>query len=402
MTRSEAKVGIVGCIVFALAYPSAVASSLLIAPLMAFTALIMLPLWPHSWREVSWPWASIPLALFLVWVGISFLWSPHDDPQQIPKTVLGIPLYILFAVRVGMLEGRWRSRVEAMLIFTAFALGLFLFAETLTGGSGTASFKTTVEGVNYARHSDLMIDVNRSLGHAAAPLVLLAGPAVFLAWHKGGPLIGIVLGLLTLVAAFSFETQVNAAAYVIAAIAAGLALRFPRPMLAVTFGGIAGAIVTMPLIVPGILNSLPPAVVESIPLSWAWRLEIWAFASELIYQAPWFGHGLDASRPLSATIEVAGRELEGLPLHPHNSALQIWLETGLVGALLLGVTLVALGEQLSLNKFIGRIQCAAIVWVAVSYAVLLIFSYGVWQEWHQGAVALAASAVFFLRAKNSA
>ena len=85
MTRSEAKVGIVGCIVFALAYPSAVASSLLIAPLMAFTALIMLPLWPHSWREVSWPWASIPLALFLVWVGISFLWSPHDDPQQIHK-----------------------------------------------------------------------------------------------------------------------------------------------------------------------------------------------------------------------------------------------------------------------------------------------------------------------------
>lgn len=392
---------------FILAYPAVVASGLLIAPLMALAAMIITPLRLESWTRIRWPWVTIPAGLFLVWVSLSFLWSPHDDPQQIPKLLFGVPLYALFAFRVGSQTGVWRARIEAALIFFVFAACLFFFFEAMTGGSATYAFKAGAEDLDGAA-SDVRFAVNRSLGHGVAPLLLIAGPAILLSWKKGGPLLGGILVAMVLMASLSFDMQVNTVGMLLGVAGMALAWFFPRQMVAVSFGGLAGGVLAMPLLLPNMVGLFPDEMRSVLPDSWAWRLETWVFVTDLIAQSPLVGHGLDASRHLSEISFIDGVEVNNqpfavdlLPLHPHNSALHVWLETGLVGAGLLAVALIGLGERLNAAKSLTKFQAMAIIWVVWVYASLLLFSYGAWQEWHQGAVALATTAILLLHSGKS-
>ena len=392
---------------FILAYPAVMAGGLLIAPIMALAAMAITPLRPASWTGVKWNWVVVPAVLFLAWASLSFLWSPHDDPQQIPKLLFGVPLYVLFVYRVGQQSGIWRARIEAALIFFVFGASLFFFFEAMTDGSATMAFKTGAEDLSGAAN-DIRFVVNRSLGHGVAPLLLIAGPAVLLSWQKGGPLLAGILAGMALLAALSFDMQVNAAGLLLGTIGMTVAWFFPRQTVAVAFGGLAGAVLAMPLLLPNMIGLIPDEVRTVLPDSWAWRLDTWTFASDLIARSPFIGHGLDASRQLSEISLIEGVEVnseqvavERLPLHPHNAALHIWLETGLVGAGLLATALIGFGERLNAAKSLTKFQAMAIIWVVFVYASLLLFSYGAWQEWHQGAVALAATAVLLLRSGKS-
>jgi O-antigen ligase len=249
---------------------------------------------------------------------------------------------------------------------------------------------------------DVMIYVNRGLGHATVPLLLLAGPAALLARRAGGPVIGIGVLVLAAIAAFSFGTEVNAVAFVLGAVAAALTARWPRPMIAGLFGTVAGGVIVVPVVLPGLIAAIPQGLRDALPLSWVWRLEIWTYVSELIKERPLFGYGLDASRPLNSEMELAGYQIERLPMHPHNASLQVWLETGLVGAALLTCTLVFLGGRIASAPRLSRSQAVATAWVLVTYVSLVLFSYGVWQEWHQAVLALAAMAAMFLGARKPA
>lgn len=397
--RDDTRAGIAGIAAFALSFLFGIAGSLMIAPAVAVMALVAMPVEPGFWQPRRVPITLIAGGLFLVWVALSFLWSPHDDPGQIWRTCLGIPLYTLFAVRIGKLGGAWQRRVEAAMMFLVVGLGLYLLAETLLGGTATRGFKTVVEGMGNLPDRDLMTHVHRNLGHAAVPLILLSVPAGLIAWREGGPLIGAFFVLLAAIAAFSFDTQVNAVAFVLASIAAVLTVFWPRTLLAVVFGTVAGMLIVMPLALPDVIAHLPQGVRDALPLSWVWRLEIWSYAGELIRERPWAGYGLDASRPLNSEMELAGYTVERLPLHPHNATLHIWLETGAIGAVLLATCLVAMGGRIAGSPQLSRLQAVGVVWILVVYVSLIVFSYGVWQEWHQGTVALAATSVFFLGAK---
>ena len=400
MAGGETRIGVTGITVFVLSYLFASASGLLIAPLLALAGMIVFPFRKEEWAFKDFPWPVVPAILFLIWVGLSFLWSPYDNPEQLPKTLIGIPLYILFAYRVGSLQGRWKSRVETSIIFLAIALGLALLSEAITDGAVTRSFKVTAEDVSQIDMETIRVYVYRSLGHAAVPLILLAGPAAMIAWREGGPVIGGIILILAGWVAFSFETEVNAAAFLLASIVSALTCFWPRTMISILFGTVAGAIIIIPLILPSLISVLPDAFKESLPFSWAMRLEIWSYAGDLVHEKLWFGHGLDASRVLNGEMVLRGYNLERLPHHPHNAPLQIWLETGLVGSILVTYSLVALGGRIAMSSRLSRIQAVAIAWVLIVYVSLIFFSYGVWQEWHQAAVALAATAVFFLGAKR--
>lgn len=400
MGHSDIRAGAVGIVAFAMSFLFAIAGTLLIAPWVAILGLFALPLHRDFWRFERTPWALIGAALFLVWMTISFLWSPHDDPGQIWRTGLGIPLYILFVARIGQVEGAWRRRIEAAIVFLVFALGLFLLYESLFDGSLARGYRLADEGMRELRPEVLDMRVNRSLGHAAVPLLMLSLPAALIAWRSGGPVMGAVFIGLAGVAAFSFSTDVNTVAFLLGLVAAGLAALAPRTALALLFGISAGLMLVVPLLTPILIAHLPSGVVESLPLSWIWRLEIWSYAIELIRDKPLFGHGLDASRPLNRELVLQGFTVEALPLHPHNASLQIWLETGAVGATLLAFTLAALGRRIASAPHLSRLQAVGVVWVFVVYASQVVFSYGVWQEWHQGTVALAATSVFFLGAKK--
>ncbi len=402
MAQGQTRVGWIGVFAFALALPWSIAGAGLLPPMVALLAMAAFPVEARFWRPRTLSLSLLLTGLFLTWVGLSFLWSPYDNPEQLPKTLIGIPLYILLALRVGGLDGRWRSRCEAAVIFLVIALGLFLLAEALTGGAMTHAFKIAVEGYDTMSPDDVMTFVNRNLGHAAVPLILLAVPAALLAYRAGGLIVGLVICALAAVAAFSFNTQVNILAFALGSVGAALTAIWPRPMIAGSFGIVAGGTLVVPVVLPGIIAALPQALRDHLPLSWVWRLEIWTYVSELIKERPLFGYGLDASRPLNDEMVLEGYRIEMLPMHPHNASLQVWLETGLIGAVLLSCLLVFLGGRIASAPRLSRSQAIATSWVLVTYVSLLLFSYGVWQEWHQAAMALAATAVLFLGARKPA
>lgn len=111
------------------------------------------------------------------------------------------------------------------------------------------------------------------------------------------------------------------------------------------------------------------------------RVELWSLAAGRALEAPMLGQGIDSSRALKIAGEFRRFSVDDatlLPLHPHNAYLQVWLETGAVGAMLtLALALLALGATRRLpadeQPYALALFAAALVMVSTAY--------GIWQAW---------------------
>ncbi len=121
--------------------------------------------------------------------------------------------------------------------------------------------------------------------------------------------------------------------------------------------------------------------------SWAHRLVIWDFVSDHIKQAPYFGWGLEASRSLpSTTVDVflptkeSFLSLNTLPLHPHNAFLQVWLESGVIGAFLLACFLWSFLNIIK-KRFSDPLDRALLGGTFLNFLIPFYVSFGIWQTW---------------------
>jgi O-antigen ligase len=117
-----------------------------------------------------------------------------------------------------------------------------------------------------------------------------------------------------------------------------------------------------------------------IPSSAQHRVHIWNFVSEWALERPLTGWGFDSSADFgNRGVEPFSPGYSVIPLHPHNAALQIWLELGIVGVLL---TLAAVAQVV---RGIHARGAAAAKWVgaaAMATCVIADIGYGAWQtQW---------------------
>lgn len=135
----------------------------------------------------------------------------------------------------------------------------------------------------------------------------------------------------------------------------------------------------------------PPEKLQSsmpwLPNSAIHRTLIWHFGAERWLDHPFLGWGLDASRDLpGAEHPIAVHDpktgstmnLDVMPLHPHNNFVQVWLETGVVGALLylvLAMTILRLIVRRSAAEQISFCQ------LMIATLVISSISFGAWQSW---------------------
>jgi O-antigen ligase len=130
------------------------------------------------------------------------------------------------------------------------------------------------------------------------------------------------------------------------------------------------------------------------------RVVIWRFADERIGERALLGWGLDAARVIPggnehvAVPDANGRPLlvERMPLHPHNGALQVWLELGAVGALVAALLAMVAASRLA-GPSLEPLARAGGLAALIAAAVELSLSYGMWQSWWIAALWLAAFAV---------
>jgi O-antigen ligase len=122
------------------------------------------------------------------------------------------------------------------------------------------------------------------------------------------------------------------------------------------------------------------------------RIELWQAFSDVARRYPVFGTGFASSphmgnHPVAAKIDPAYRQMLKIG-HPHNAFLQVWVELGAVGALLL--SLLVLWVLRCLAGAPDKIRRVGLITLTSASAIALV-SHGAWQGWWISAVALAAA-----------
>lgn len=125
----------------------------------------------------------------------------------------------------------------------------------------------------------------------------------------------------------------------------------------------------------------PGSFYDGLPPSSQHRVMIWHFAYEKAMEKPLFGWGMDSSRSIPGGTEYYAPYLAKLPLHPHNTTLQIFLEQGLIGLLLTTAAimyLMRLWDRASYPSPEAKAYTGAAI---VTYLVIGISGFGMWQYW---------------------
>ncbi len=112
------------------------------------------------------------------------------------------------------------------------------------------------------------------------------------------------------------------------------------------------------------------------------RIEIWNFVMVYAMNNPLYGHGIEATNYVSHFgFEPLYNEGDTF-LHPHNFVIQIWMEFGLIGIILLSAVL---GVFLSLLYRIQNLtarKSLSVLFIIVLFAASV--TYGLWQSWWLG------------------
>ncbi|MEQ9519552.1 MAG: O-antigen ligase family protein, partial [Parvibaculum sp.] len=115
------------------------------------------------------------------------------------------------------------------------------------------------------------------------------------------------------------------------------------------------------------------------------RLDLWAYVAGLVWEAPWFGYGLEAGRFIPID-QVTFAYFSGNAMHhPHNGLLQIWFELGAFGAMAAIVGWVALVRSLGRQSISSRRFLLAGL---SNFIVIGSVSHGLWQSWWVSALVL--------------
>ena len=245
--------------------------------------------------------------------------------------------------------------------------------------------------------------LQRNPGRAVSILVVLAWAILGALLARGRParLAGAaILAAAVGVLSTQFGMQANLAAFAVGVGVFAFAYVLRGAAIITIGAGIASWLLAAPFLTPLIVSD--SRFESTLPQSWIIRAEVWKFACARILEHPWIGQGLDASRSYRDTVSVAGVQMHRVPLHPHSGSLQIWLETGAVGAVLGAATIMVGVVVLARALKSSRAACAAAAATLASFGLIANVSYGVWQEWWIATAFIAAALVAAIPFKREA
>lgn len=333
-----------------------------------------------------------PLALLLVlaltaWACASLAWSQHDKPDTALKLAVLIPVSLMFAAAAGA-DARAARLTSAAGVAAFVVLATLLAVEALFG---LPLNRAVQPGLEFG-------DLNRNTSRGVTVLLALAWPAA--AWFiagrgawRWGAAAAVFVAMALLGPAFGQDAIL--VAFVLGVIVFCAALIAPRLAVLASSGAMAFWMLAAPFLTPVIVGL--PGVADAVPESWAQRIGIWRYVCAEILERPVFGGGLDLSRAVTEHIVVRGVEFRAVKGHPHSASLQIWFETGAVGAVLAAAG-IALGGWVLARSFADNRPAAAAT--AASFAALGVVanvSFSIWQEWWLAAIFVAAALVTALR-----
>jgi O-antigen ligase len=341
------------------------------AALVALAGLLCLP--ALRLREPEAPLAII-LLFGLAWAALSTLWTFHPaqslEDSVALKLAAQLPLYYAAWCGARRADPGLAALALRVLAWGLAAYGGLLLVEALTNGG-------VYQALRNLMNDPIRPDLGRkNLAQGAFVLALLWPVAAVAGARAGAPRwLGGLMVLGTVVLAQRFLSDAPVLAVALALAAGGAVWIWPRSAPKALAIVAALLMLVMPVL---ILLVRLGGFGANLPVSWEQRMGYWAFAIARISEHPWRGWGLDASRAFSPSIQ----------LHPHNGALQIWLELGAIGAVLAALTWAFLFRRLVRED--RTLLTAASAGSASVYLFFGFVSFGVWQEWWLALAALVA------------
>jgi O-antigen ligase len=320
--------------------------------------------------------AVMPLGCLLVWGTVSALWSV----DAVRSLVVAARLAGLFAVGLALAAGAGlvvAPRRLAFLLLIGMALGITMVAIELATAGGFSSLV-----------SDRAFRPTQ-LNQASISFALLVLPASALLISLCHGTLAILLAAVAAGTVYALAGTA-AKAVLLAGLAMGLLLYRARPVVA----GVAMALSVVAIIAAPLtfarLERLPGLgeMADSFKISAGHRLLIWSFAGDRIAERPLTGWGLDASRAISGGDDPIRPGETWMPLHPHNAALQVWLELGAPGAVLFALLVALVWDALARVEWPPLFAAAAGASLTIAF-VGCFATYGIWQEWWLGTLSFS-------------
>jgi O-antigen ligase len=317
---------------------------------------------------------------FLAWAMVSAAWSPSG-----PHALAALAEFVLpsgAAVILALTLPMRMARSSVLLLAGGMMLASVIILADLA--SGLALRK--VLGLR----ADPFV-----LNRPALTLLVLLPVAVWLLVRDGRR--WLALGLAILVAAAILRSESGAAKLGLTALVAagGLTLLARRAGLALVGAALLTALAVAPVAGEIADRALPGAVYRALARAHAQdRVDIWRSFGAALREQPVLGTGFNSTArmgeapvakrvaPDFATLLAVG--------HPHNAALQIWVELGAVGAFL--ATFVA-ALVLRTMAALGRAEAAVAVALLAAGLADSLVGQGAWQGWWPAAI--GASLVWF-------
>jgi O-antigen ligase len=363
---------------FALLPAAAAGGGLALAPLLGIAGVA-------AWRpSLILPAARRPplylifLILFIVWMATTFLWSTYENPRQVLRFGAMITTGLIFITAASADDAARRVTLAAA-VAGVIVLSILLAVEAVTGMAMAHAIDPGKEDWQIAGNP----------GRGAAVLMCLTWPMLGLLATRRAWIASVLTLLVAGLIASQFGQSANLVAYACGGVAFALGYVAPRIGVLITTGVLTAWLLLAPVLTP-VLARLS---LDALPYSWAARVGIWNYVSERIRERPLFGSGLDASRDVTDRLIVQGRESAAVPLHPHSVSLQIWFETGGVGALLAAAALLTGGWALSRAWAKHHAGAAAACGAMAAIGVIANVSFGAWQEWWSAAILIAVAVV---------
>jgi O-antigen ligase len=349
-----------------------------VAPLAGFAGLCAAGLVavnpPYRFASLRFP-AAI-LAALLLWGAASAMWSLGPGRSLI----LDMRLAGVFAAALALAAAAGQVAAPRRLVtflIAGIAIGLALSGYDLLSDGGLSSL--------------VSVRVFRPfrLNQIAIGLAILLLPVTALLIERGRVMAALIAAAAMAGAVLLLDDAAGKTALLASLPIAALLYRWrasaARIAAIVSAIGILTAPLTLPRLAqaPGLL-----AAADAVKGSAGHRLLIWSFVGERIADRPFAGWGLDAARAIPGGKDEVRPGMTQLPLHPHNAALQLWLELGTPGAVLFALIVGWLWLRLAAAPW-PRLYVAAVGGSLTAALAAAFAAYGIWQEWWLSTLGLA-------------
>lgn len=350
------------------------------------------------------------LALFGILV-ISAITADYtkEDPVRISLKI-GLVLLILTTLRYTV-----SNRCE----INQFLLGRFLVTGVIIGILIIAclSYWSDASLIQYLDHQFEMVEVNKlnralevlsvlvflcAFGFknhltSIAVIILLSASVYLMSFY----VVGSIFWNGALRSRIHIDSETVQFGFPIAFIVFLLGLKYHKLMINIVFGGISVLLLTAPWIfqiIYKLSNSLlDPSMSNGIRKIMV-RAEIWDLVAKTSLSSPIFGHGIDSARYLGNIVVHGGNSPSIVYLHPHNMILQLWLDLGSSGVLII-FGLLLLGWRFMNN--ISTNFHAPILGGLTMLTVFSVVTHSLWQTWSLSLITIFLTIIATLKLESN-